>query len=115
MSRRTKIIAIILFVAVVGYEIAFRICTAECGEVDTHAQPPRVYYSKDLDLPFPLLHYCFGFRTELPFGKVRLSKGSGAYVDGSRFYRRLSDGSWQDFTDQLIEYQKAGFHKPVNQ
>ena len=105
MRKRIKIIAAVLVVLLLGYEAAFRVCTAEWGEVDTDANPPRVYYSADLDLPFPLLGWCFGFRTELPFGKVRLSKGSGAYVDGGHFYRRLADGSWQDFTKQLTEYQ----------
>jgi hypothetical protein len=115
MRRRTKIIAVVLVVVVIGYEAAFRVCTANWGEVDTHATPPRVYYSTDLDWPFPLLRCVFGIRTHLPLGMVRLSKGSGAAVDGSRFYRHLPDGTWQDFTDQLIEFQKAGFRKPVNQ
>jgi hypothetical protein len=81
MRRRVKIIAV----------------------VDVDSNPPRVYYSEDLMLPFPIFRFCFGFRTELPFGKVRLAKGAGGYVDGGRFYRRLPDGRWDDFTDRLIE------------
>jgi hypothetical protein len=88
------------------YEFAFRSTTAASGEVDMKAQPPRVYYSDDLLSAFKWRRALFGFRTHLPFGKVRLAKGTGAYVDGGRFYRRLPDGGWQDMTDTLIEYQK---------
>jgi hypothetical protein len=70
------------------------------------ASPPRVYYSDDLISSIHWRKALFSLRTQLPFGKVRLSEGSGAYVDGGRFYRRLHDGSWQDLTDTLIEYQK---------
>jgi hypothetical protein len=105
MRRRIYIITAIFLVAVIGYEIVFRVCTAKWGEVDMKSKPPRVYYSEDLSLPFPLLQVCFGLRTELPFGKVSLSGGSGAYVDGGRFYRRLPDGSWQDLTDAMVAHQ----------
>ena len=71
MRRRIKIIALVLIIALVSYEAAFRICTAKWGEVDMQSKPARVYYSEDLSLPFPLLRYCFGFRTKLPFGKVQ--------------------------------------------
>ena len=105
MRRRIYIITVVFLVAVIGYEIAFRVCTAKWGEVDTRATPPRVYYSADLFLPFPLLKCVFGIRTHLPLGMVRLSKGTGAAVDGGRFYRHMPDGTWQDFTDALVEYQ----------
>jgi hypothetical protein len=42
----------------------------------------------------------------LPFGKIRLSEGTGLYVDGGRFYRRMPDGNWKDLTDVMIEEQK---------
>ena len=67
---------------------------------------PRVYYSDDLVSAFEWRRAMFGFRTELPLGNVRLANGTGAYVDGGRFYRRLADGGWQDVTDTMIEYQK---------
>jgi hypothetical protein len=107
MRRRIKIIAAILVIVVFAYESAFRLCTAKWGEVDMQSNPPRVYYSEDLSLPFPILKFCFGFRTELPIGKVRLSEGSGAYVDGGRFYRRLPDGSWRDLTDEMVKHQES--------
>ncbi|HSY10425.1 MAG TPA: hypothetical protein VK840_05870 [Candidatus Dormibacteraeota bacterium] len=107
MRRRIKIITVILVIVVFSYEVAFRLCTAKWGEVDMQSKSPRVYYSEDLSLPFPILRLCFGFRTEFPIGKVRLSEGSGAYVDGSRFYRRLPDGSWRDLTDEMVEHQKS--------
>ena len=106
MRSLTKIIAVVLVVIVVGYEAAFRICTAKWGEVDMQSKPPRVYYSADLMLPFPVLRFCFGFRTELPLGRVSLSEGSRASVDGGRFYWGMPDGSWRDVTDDMIEYQK---------
>lgn len=97
--------AILLFA--VFYEAAFRYATASCGEVDIESRPPRVYYSDDLIASFPWRYMFFGFRTQLPFGKVKLAKGTGAYVDGGKFYRRLPDGSWQDITDTLIQYQNS--------
>ncbi len=106
MRRRILIsLGAVLLLAVL-YEVAFRYVTASCGEVDMKARPPRVYYSEDLDASFPWRSMFFGFRTQLPFGRVKLAQHSGAYVDGGRFYRRLRDGSWQDMTDTLIEYQK---------
>ena len=97
-------IGTVVFVAAL-YELAFRYCTAASGEVDMKAQPPGVYYSSDLPSSFQWRKAVFGFRTRLAFGKVRLA--SGAYVDGGKFYRRLSDGSWQDVTSALRQYQSA--------
>jgi hypothetical protein len=104
-GRRIGIILVALTAAIFGYEVAVRVCTAKWGEVDVRSRPPRVYYVQDLLLPVPILRRCFGFRTGLPLGKVRLSKRTGAYVDGGRFYRRLPDGSWRDFTDDIVAYQ----------
>lgn len=64
---------------------------------------PRIYYSLDLLLPFPAVRFCFSFRSSLSLGKVRLSEGTGVYIDGGRFYRRLKDGAWEDLTDKLVE------------
>ena len=107
MRRRIFISLGVVLLLVLFYESAFRYVTASSGEVDMKAQPPRVYYSDDLFASFPWRQSIFGFRTHLPFGKVRLSQGSGAYVSGGRFYRKLPDGSWQDVTDTMIEYQKT--------
>jgi hypothetical protein len=94
MRRRLLIALTVLLLAAVLYEVAFRYCTAASGEVDMKAQPPRIYYSDDLLSSFAWRRAIFGLRTHLPFGKVRLAKGTGAYVDGGRFYRRLRDGGW---------------------
>src|SRR5262245_3891468 len=100
MRRRRILICFgVVMVLVVLYEISFRVVTASCGEVDMEAHSPRVYYSDDLMASFAWRQVLFGFRTKLPFGKVRLSKGSGAYVDGGRFYQRLPDGTWRDLTE----------------
>ena len=106
MRRRIIISFYVVVLITAFYELAFRYCTAASGEVDMEAQPPRVYYSEDLLAPFPWRRALFGLRTDLPFGKVPLAKRTGAYVDGGRIYRRLSDGSWQDVTDAMIEHQK---------
>jgi hypothetical protein len=105
MRRRVYTITFVFLAAVLGYETGFRVCTAKWGEVDMHSKPPRVFYSADLNLPLPLLRWIFGIRTYLPLGIARLSKGSGAGVDGGRIYRHLPDGTWHDITDALIEYQ----------
>ena len=107
MRRRILILLGVVIALATVYEVSFRTVTASCGEVDMKARPPRVYYSDDLLSSFAWRRMLFGFRTRLPFGKVRLSEGSGAYVDAGRFYRRLADGSWQDLTDTMIEYQKT--------
>jgi hypothetical protein len=106
MRRRVLILVgggLLLLVGV--YEAAFRYVTASCGEVDMKARPPRVYYSEDLISPVPWRRFMFGFRTDLPFGKVKMCPN--VYVDGGRFYRHMPDGSWQDLTDAMIEYQKT--------
>lgn len=90
----------LVLVLAVFYEIAFRLVTASCGEVKWATWPPCVYYVHDTD-SFPWRLMCFGFRSRLPFGKVRLSKGSEFYVDGSRFYRRGADGGFDDMTDWM--------------
>jgi hypothetical protein len=111
MRRHLLVASGILILAAVLYEMAFRFCTGASGEVDLKAQPPRVYYSDDLLSSFEWRRAVFGFRTHLSFGKVRLAKNTGAYVDGGRFYRRLPDGGWQDMTDTMIEYQKRKMDK----
>jgi len=96
----------VVFILLLSYEALFRLVTANCGEVDLNSGTPKIYYSYDLMWHLPVLKTCFGFRTRLPLGKVRLSKGSGAYVDGGRFYYRLADGRLQDVTSQLTQHQK---------
>jgi hypothetical protein len=108
MRRRILILLGTVLLLAVSYEVAFRYVTASCGEVDMKAQPPRVYYSDDLDASLPWRGMLFGFRAHLSLGRVKLARGTGAYVDGGRFYRRLRDGGWRDVTDSLIEYQKRG-------
>jgi hypothetical protein len=105
MRRRIFISLGVVLVLALFYELTFRYVTASCGEVDMKAQPPRVYYSEDLMASLPWRRMLFGFRTALPFGKVKLCPN--LYVDGGRFYRHLPDGSWQDLTDTFIEYQKT--------
>ncbi len=90
-----------LLVLAMFYESAFRLVTANCGAVDNTSRPPRVYYRDDLTSPFPWRSLCFDLRAKLPLGKVRLSKGSGYYVNGGRFYRRGPDGRWDDATDSI--------------
>jgi hypothetical protein len=105
MRRRVIISVAVVLVLALGYEIAFRCVAANCGEVNMKAHPPRVYFSDDLLSSVPWRGALFGFRTLLPFGKVRLCPK--LYVSGGRFYGRLPDGGWQDLTDTMVEYQKA--------
>ena len=117
MRRRLLIGFGVLLLAVLLYELAFRYTTAASGEVDMQVRPPRVYYSEDLLSSLQWRRAIFGFRTQLPFGKVRLATGTGAYIDGGRFYRRLKDGGWQDMTDTMTEWQKRrldGKGEPVS-
>jgi hypothetical protein len=104
MHRRILIILGVVIVLATLYEISFRQVTASCGEVDMKAHPPCVYYSDDLLSPFAWRTMLFGFRTRLPFGKVKLCPN--VYVDGGRFYHQLPDGRWQDMTNGFIDYQK---------
>ena len=94
-----------VLVLAISYESAFRWVTASCGNVEWSTWPPIVYYLNDTD-SFPWRLMCFGFRLRLPLGKVRLSKRSEFYVDGSRFYRRRTDGSFDDITDWMAAIGK---------
>lgn len=105
MRKRVIISLSAVLVLALGYEVAFRWVAANCGEVDMKTHPPRVYFSDDLLSPVPWRSALFGFRTRLPFGKIRLCPK--LYVSGGRFYRRLPDGRWQDLTGTMAEYQKA--------
>lgn len=92
-----KVIPILIAAGLVGvvvYEVTFRCITANCGLVDMQASPPRVVYGHDVP-QFPWRRMIFGFRTRLPFGKVRLAP-EHLYVDGGRIYCRLPDGRWLD-------------------
>lgn len=93
-----------LFGVFLLYEISFRYVTASSGELDLEVVPPRIYYSDDLVSSYEWRRAIFGFRSQLPLGKVSLAHGTGLHVHGGRFYRRLNDGSWQDLTDTMIEY-----------
>jgi hypothetical protein len=88
------------------YEVTFRYCTATWGEVDLDSKPPRLYFSEDLMIGFPLMRTIFAPRTCLRLGKVSLSSGTGAYMDGGTFYRRLPDGTYKDLTDGFRRHQK---------
>ena len=106
MRRRLLELAGILLLLAVLYEMAFRYCTAQSGEMDVNVRPLRVYYSADMLSTFAWRKMLFGFRARLPFGKVRLAEGTALFVDGGRFYWRMPDGSWYDMTDDMTEYLK---------
>lgn len=104
--RRILILLAVMLALAVSYEIAFRLVTARCGSVDYETTwPPSVFYTDDLTSSLPWRGICFGFRTQLPFGKVRLN--GDVYVDGGRFYQRNPDGSWYDETNWMIAIHKA--------
>lgn len=94
---KKAIIAILVIVAL--YEISFRKCTALWGEIDTDTRPVTLYYSEDLIIPGRPLIHLFNWRANLPLGKIRLTQGTGAYIDGGIFYRKDKDGNWQNVTE----------------
>ena len=96
------IIAILALIAL--YEISFRACTARWGEIDTDTRPVTLYYSQDLVTPGRPLIHIFNWRANLPLGKVRLSKGTDAYINGGVFYRKGKDGNWENITDAFEQY-----------
>ncbi|MFA5204372.1 MAG: hypothetical protein WC708_08200 [Lentisphaeria bacterium] len=95
-----KLIAsmVVFLLLLSGYEIAFRCCTAQWGEINTDTDPICLYYSCDLMLGHKLLQTIFAPRAALQLGKVRLAKGTGAHISGNTFYRKLQNGNWQDVT-----------------
>ncbi len=97
--------AIIVILALMAlYEVSFRACTARWGEIDTDTHPISLYYSQDLTIPgHPLIHL-FNWRANLPFGKIRLTKGTGAYIDGGVFYRKNKEGDWESVTDAFEKH-----------
>ena len=108
-----KFTVIIVFVALVAaYEIAFRYCTAQWGEVNTDTDPVSLYYSSDLMLGRRAFQICFAPRAALPLGRVRLAEGTGAYIRGGRFYHKLRDGTWQDLTAVFQERKRNAKGEP---
>ncbi len=99
MRRRILIWLGVVLVLITFYEIAFRLVAARSGFVEWSGWPPCVYYKMDT-VSFPWRFMCFGLRSRLPLGKVRLSN-TGYFVDGSRFFRREPDGSFRDETDWM--------------
>ena len=100
---KKAVIAILVVIAL--YEISFRACTSRWGEIDTDTRPVTLYYSQDLIIPGRPLIHLFNWRANLPLGKIRLAKGTGAYIDAGVFYRKDKDGNWENVTkafDQFI-------------
>ena len=99
---KKAIIAILALIAL--YEISFRACTARWGEIDTDTRPVTLYYSQDLVIPGRPLIHLFNWRANIPLGKIRLAKGTGAYIDGGVFYRKDNMGTWENITDAFEEH-----------
>ena len=102
MRRRVLIFSICALGLTVAYEATFRYVTASSGLVDMQQRQPRIIYSND-SVSFPWRRMLFGFRTRLPFGKVKLWP-EHLYVDGGKIYSHLPDGGWMDMTNGAIEH-----------
>jgi hypothetical protein len=48
----------------------------------------------------------FAPRASLPFGKVRLAEGTGAYVSGGTFFRKKQDGNWENISRAFQEREE---------
>lgn len=110
--KKLRVIIMVVVALVAGYEIAFRYCTAQWGEVNTDTTPFSLYYSCDLMLGCRVFQTVFAPRAALPFGKVRLAEGTGAYICGGRFYRKRQDGTWQDVTAAIREKKRNTENEP---
>ncbi|PXA02845.1 hypothetical protein DDZ13_15060 [Coraliomargarita sinensis] len=111
MKKKFTILAFIL-VCIAAYEISFRYWTGKNGEVNTDVSPPSLYYSSDLNSEFPLAERIFTWRANLPLGKVQLAEGTGAYVSGGEFYRKKSDGSWENLSELFAQHSKQSVNQP---
>ncbi|NQU41522.1 MAG: hypothetical protein HQ523_16375 [Lentisphaerae bacterium] len=110
MKQKLVIVTGAVLAVLLVYEIAYRVCTRQWGEIDTDATPVSLYYSCDLMAGCNTMENVFAPRTALPLGKVRLARGTGAYVSGGRFYRRTPEGSWHDLTEL---FQKRNREKRI--
>jgi len=102
MKRSTKYTIVILaslLCLLALYEAAFRLCTGAWGEINTDTSPVSLYYSCDLLFPGKPMETVFFLRAKLPLGKVPLAEGTGAYISGGTFFRKASDGTWEDVTE----------------
>ena len=111
MNRRSMLrISLRIIGFLVIYELAFRFCTYEWGEVNTDTRPISLYYLLDMMVPGEPLRWIFYPRTKLPLGRVRLSDGTGVYfcggIRGGRFYRINSRGEWKDVSKAFEERDK---------
>jgi len=106
-SQRRLSVGLMALVATLAiYEFAFRFCTSRWGEVDIYTSPISLYYSIDGFFPGRPVEWLFAPRAQLPFGKVRLAPGTGAYVSGGEYFRRSKDGHWVNVTE-LVERRRS--------
>lgn len=106
-----KKIFIICFAALCCYEICYRFATGLYGEIDVMARPPKLYYSCGVSIANKVLGGVFLPRAYLPFGLTRLSDGTGAYVRGGRFYRKMQDGSLKNVTELIMNTDMRDLQK----
>jgi len=112
-GMKKKYISLVAIVAILClYELAFRYWTGKNGEVNTNDTPPTLYYSSDLTYGFPIAERIFTWRANLSLGKVRLAKGTGAYISGGEFYRKNNNGSWVNLSDMFTKYSES-MREPV--
>ena len=109
MNRRLLILAIVILVCLGLYELSFRYCAGHFGEVNTDTTPISLYYNTFFIAENRFLKAIYLPREKfpLPLGKVRLRRGTGAYIEGGKFYRRTADG-WENVTEAFLERNRTG-------
>ncbi|MEA3305744.1 MAG: hypothetical protein U9R52_02905 [Candidatus Omnitrophota bacterium] len=90
--KRTIIIFCLIIVGILFYEMSFRFCAYNWGEVNTDTNPFSLYFSGPID--GSLIKIIFYPREKIRLGKIKLSRGSGAYFEGKKFYRKVNS-SWE--------------------
>ncbi len=117
MKKSTKYILIFtggLLGLILLYELSFRFCTGRWGEINTDTSPVSLYYVYDLYVPSKSMETFFRPRAKLRLGKVRLAEGTGAYISGGTFYRKLPDGSWENITEGFARMRRNKTIEPAN-
>ncbi len=85
---------IYLIFLLVAYEASYRAISGRYGEVMVVSDPPVVYYATPHFFANDFLYYMFWPRINIPIGMVRLSPGTGVYVEGGDFYKKDVNGDF---------------------
>jgi len=116
-KKKRRFVTLIVIIVCTGlYEISFRYVVGHFGEVNTDTRPISLYYIPDIFLGRKVFKTIYFPREKipLPLGKVRLSRGTGAYIESGIIYRKTTAG-WENVTEAFSRRKptKIFFNKPI--